>query len=108
MKRRQVEKPFQRWGRIIFRYRWAVVATWFFLLSILIPFAIHTPALLKDNGFTPVGSSSQIGIQKLEESLGMSAATLDIVMESTTGENLTTSLSSKRISEELSRYHGTN
>ncbi|HEY2495073.1 MAG TPA: MMPL family transporter [Paenibacillus sp.] len=102
MKRRQVEKPFQRWGRIIFRYRWAVVATWFFLLSILIPFAVNTPALLKDNGFTPVGSPSQIGIQKLEENLGMSAAALDIVLESTTGENLTTSLSSKRISEELS------
>lgn len=101
MKQRQVEKPFQRWGRVMFRYRWAVVVAWFFLLCILIPFAVNTPHLLKDNGFTPVGSPSQIGIQKLENNLGMSAATLDIVLESTTGENLTTSVSTNRINEEL-------
>ncbi|MCJ8015262.1 MMPL family transporter [Paenibacillus sp. KQZ6P-2] len=98
---RQVKTPIRQWGRLIYRYRWAVVTAWVFLICFLGFFAVRTPSLLHDSGFVPTGSSSERGITFLENKLGMSAASLDIVLESTSGENLTTSEAQNRIWEEL-------
>ncbi|GIP27873.1 membrane protein [Paenibacillus sp. J23TS9] len=106
MKERQIKAPIRQWGSIIFRYRWAVVFAWVFLICFLGFFAVRTPSLLQDSGFTPTGSSSERGIVFLEEKLGMSAASLDIVMESTSGENLTTSEAQAKIWEELAPLRG--
>ncbi|MWV44054.1 MMPL family transporter [Paenibacillus sp. HJL G12] len=99
--KRQVKAPIQQWGSVIFRYRWAVVTAWVFLICFLGFFAVRTPSLLQDSGFVPNGSSSEEGIVFLEEKLGMSAASMDIVLESTSGENLTTSVAQNRIWKEL-------
>lgn len=101
MNQRLWERPFREWGKKIYHYRWAVVVSWFFLLCILTPLALQITSLLKDNGFTPVGSPSYLGIEKLENGLGMSAATLEIVLESRTGQNLTTSEASMGIKRQL-------
>ncbi|GAF06298.1 MMPL protein [Paenibacillus pini JCM 16418] len=86
----------------MFRYRWAVVVLWIFLLCFLALFAYRTPSLLHENGFAPKGSSSVLGIEVLEKQLGMSSASIEIVMESIKGENLTTTASQQRIWSELS------
>ncbi|MGN7358174.1 MMPL family transporter [Paenibacillus sp. SAF-054] len=101
MKERQIIAPVRQWGSFMFRYRWAVAAAWVFLICFLGFFAVRTPSMLEDSGFTPTGSSSERGIAFLEEKLGMSAATMEIVLESTSGENITTSEAQTRIWEQL-------
>lgn len=98
---RQNKAPNRQWGSMMFRYRWAVALAWVFLICLLGFFAVRMPSMLQDSGFTPTGSSSERGIAFLEEKLGMSAASLEIVLESTNGENLTTSAAQKRLWEEL-------
>lgn len=101
MKERQKKASVRQWGSIIFRYRWTVVSAWVFLIVCLGFFAIRTPSMLQDTGFTPNGSSSVRGIALLEEKLGLSAASLDIVIQSTSGQNLTTFEKKSKIWEEL-------
>lgn len=55
-------------------------------IVVLGAFAVRTPSLLQDSGFTPTGSQSERGIAFLEENLDMSAASLDIVLQSTEGK----------------------
>lgn len=101
MKERQNKAPGRQWGNVIFRYRWAVATAWVFFIVVLGIFALKTPSLLQDSGFTPKGSQSEKGIAFLEEKLAMSAASLDIVLQSTEGKNLTASEAQDRIWEEL-------
>lgn len=101
MKERQYKTPKRQWGSIIYRCRWAVAIAWVFFIVVLGAFAVRTPSLLQDSGFTPTGSQSERGIAFLEENLDMSAASLDIVLQSTEGKNLTASEAQDRIWEEL-------
>ncbi|WP_160043235.1 MMPL family transporter [Paenibacillus sp. USDA918EY] len=101
MRKRQSIAPSGQWGSIIFRYRWAVAIAWVFFIVVLGMFAFRTPSLLQDSGFTPTGSQSERGIAFLEEKLGMSAASIDIVLQSREGKNLTVSGEQARIWEEL-------
>lgn len=101
MKERQYKAPKRQWGSIIYRCRWAVAIAWVFFIVVLGTFAVRTPSLLQDSGFTPTGSQSERGIAFLEENLDMSAASLDIVLQSTEGKNLTASEAQDRIWEEL-------
>ena len=89
------------WGRQIYRYRKAIVVTWLLLFCVLLPFAFKRRPFCKDNGFTPKDSPAQIGIEKLEEGLGLSAASLDIVVVSQHDENLTAGTAQRRILTEL-------
>ncbi|WP_433941139.1 MMPL family transporter [Paenibacillus lautus] len=89
------------WGRLIYRYRKAIVVTWLILFCVLLPFAFKLPSILQHNGFTPKDSPAQIGIEKLEEGLGLSAASLDIVVVSRHDENLTAGTAQRRILTEL-------
>ena len=66
----------------------------------MLPFAFK-PSILRHNGFTPKDSPAQIGIEKLEEGLGLSAASLDIVVVSQHDENLTAGTAQRRILTEL-------
>lgn len=90
-----------RWGRFVFRFRRAIVAAWFVLFCMLIPFALQLPSQLHQNGFSPKDSPYLIGIEKLEEGLGLSASMIDIVIEGEEGQNLTTGKQQKRILDEL-------
>ncbi|OME90871.1 MULTISPECIES: MMPL family transporter [Paenibacillus] len=89
------------WGRQIYRYRKAIVVTWLLLFCGLLPFAFKLPSILQHNGFTPKDSPAQIGIEKLEEGLGLSAASLDVVVVSQHDENLTAGTAQRRILTEL-------
>ncbi|MFE0555580.1 MMPL family transporter [Paenibacillus sp. NPDC058910] len=89
------------WGRQIYRYRKAIVVTWLLLFCGLLPFAFKLPSILEHNGFTPKDSPAQIGIEKLEEGLGLSAASLDVVVVSQHDENLTAGTAQRRILTEL-------
>lgn len=93
--------PLYRWGQQIYRCRKAIVLAWLALFCVLLPFALKLPSILEHNGFTPKDSPSQVGLEKLEEGLGLSAASLDIVVVSRTNENLTAGTAQKRILEEL-------
>lgn len=93
--------PLYRWGQQIYRCRKAIVLAWLALFCVLLPFALKLPSILEHNGFTPKDSPSQVGLEKLEEGLGLSAASLDIVVVSRTKENLTAGTAQKRILEEL-------
>lgn len=92
------------WGRFIYRHRKSIVVAWCLLFCGLIPFAFKLPSLLQHNGFTPKDSPSQAGVEKLEEGLGLSAASLDIVIISQDDENLTTGTSQRRIMTELEPF----
>lgn len=95
------ENMFYRWGRFVYRFRRAIVAAWFVLFCVLIPFALQLPSQLQQNGFSPEDSPYLIGIEKLEEGLGLSSTTIDIVIVGKEGENLTTGKQQKRILNEL-------
>ncbi|MFC7681020.1 MMPL family transporter [Paenibacillus sp. GCM10028914] len=102
MKQHGEETLLNRWGRLVYRFRRAIVAAWFVLFCFMIPFALYLPSQLQQNGFTPDDSPYLVGIDKLEEGLGLSSTALDIVIVSNTGENLTTGKEQRRILEELS------
>ncbi|KKO53713.1 MMPL family transporter [Paenibacillus sp. DMB20] len=101
MIRHGAESPLYRWGRFVYRFRRAIVATWIVLFCLMIPFAILLPSMLQQNGFTPANSPALEGVKKLEEGLGLSSTAIDIVVVSRTGENLTTGTRQKRILREL-------
>ncbi|MEW9674208.1 MMPL family transporter [Ammoniphilus sp. 3BR4] len=73
---------FWSWGLSMYRYRWIVVLFWILLFAGLVFFAQRVPGLLKDNGFTPVGSDSDVGLIRLEEQLGFAPAMLTLVYTS--------------------------
>lgn len=75
---------FWRFGMAMFRYRKLVVVLWVILFLALVPFAQQAPGLLKDNGFTPTGSESDLGFHKMKEELGIAAWSMQVVYESDT------------------------
>ena len=101
MKQHGKETLLYKWGRFVYRFRRAIVAAWFVLFCILIPFAIQLPSQLQQNGFSPEESPYLTGMEKLEEGLGLSSTSIDIVIVSRTGENLTSGKEQKRILKEL-------
>lgn len=104
MKQHGEETLLYRWGRIVYRFRRAIVAAWFVLFCCMLPLALLLPSQLHQNGFTPDESPYLKGIEKLENGLGLTTTSLDIVIVSRTGENLTTGKQQKRILEELAPF----
>jgi RND superfamily putative drug exporter len=73
---------FWHWGRGMFRLRWIIVSIWILLFIILALFAQKAPALLKDNGFTPRGSDSDLGLIQLQQKLDFPASTFTLIYQS--------------------------
>ena len=90
------EGAFWKWGQWMYRYRILVLALW---LVIFIGFALIAPqttALLRDNGFTPKGSDSDIGQTALMEELDLPDSVITIVYEGI-GLDLTSEEQKERI-----------
>lgn len=75
---------FWRWGRVIYRHRWIVVLVSVLLFAGLGFFAEKVPELLKDNGFSPRGSESDIGLTRLQDQLGIAPSMVSLVYTSGT------------------------
>jgi RND superfamily putative drug exporter len=73
---------FWHWGRGMYRLRWIIVSIWILLFIILALFAQKAPALLKDNGFTPRGSDSDLGLIQLQQKLNFPASTFTLIYQS--------------------------
>lgn len=73
---------FWHWGKSMYRLRWAVVSIWIILFICLAFFAQKAPALLKDNGFTPRGSDSDLGLIQLQKKLDYPASTFTLIYQS--------------------------
>ncbi len=70
---------FWRWGLWIYRRRNAVLLLWLLMTFALAGFAVRTPGILTDSGFTPEGSGSQQGLLRLQEKLGAAQSTVDVM-----------------------------
>lgn len=73
---------FWHWGKSMYRLRWVVVSIWIILFICLAFFAQKAPALLKDNGFTPRGSDSDLGLIQLQKKLDYPASTFTLIYRS--------------------------
>src|SRR5690554_546938 len=73
---------FWKWGHLMFRFRWLVLSFWLLLFVSLSFLAFQTPSLLKDNGFTPHGSESEIALEQLRADLDYSSSQLQLIYES--------------------------
>ncbi|OCT11660.1 MMPL family protein [Paenibacillus pectinilyticus] len=80
---------FWRWGYAMFRFRWLVLAIGIILMLSFAVFAQKTPGILKDNGFTPKGSESDLGLIQMHDDLGVVRTQLNIVYTGMNGLNLT-------------------
>lgn len=69
------EGRFAALGRLIYKRRRIVLAIWLVLFAGFGLLAQKTPGLLKDNGFTPVGSGSDLGLERLRDDLGYPPST---------------------------------
>jgi RND superfamily putative drug exporter len=76
----------KRWlwhfGLAMYRYRWIVVLIWTLIFAGLGYFAHKVPDLLKDNGFSPYGSESETGQNRMQSQLGHPPSMLTIVYTS--------------------------
>ncbi|TCZ76140.1 MMPL family transporter [Paenibacillus albiflavus] len=81
---REVSKKgaFWHWGNWMYKLRFIVLVFWVLLLAGSAIFAAKAPGLLKDNGFTPVGSESDNGIKLIQDHLQTSASVMNLVYES--------------------------
>lgn len=84
MKESSAQGLFWKWGSGMYRLRWFVVAAWVVLFAAMGLFAKEAPNLLKDNGFTPRGSESDIGFAALQQELGFPSSFLTLVYTSDT------------------------
>ncbi|MDB5053185.1 MAG: putative drug exporter of the superfamily [Bacilli bacterium] len=73
---------FWRFGQNMYKYRWFVLIVWLVLMVLFVPLAKKTPGLLKDTGFTPEGSESNVGFRQLSEQLDFPASQLNLVYTS--------------------------
>ncbi|WP_199624772.1 MMPL family transporter [Paenibacillus alkalitolerans] len=70
------------WGVAMYRFRWTVVLISALVFAVMAYYAQEVPGLLKDNGFTPRGSDSDIGLTLLERELDFAPSTLTLVYTS--------------------------
>ncbi len=82
MKERRENGFFWRWGRFIFRFRWVVLLLSAALFLLMGQYARQVPELLKDNGFAPTGSESDVGFHLMEDKLGMASSAVTLVYAS--------------------------
>lgn len=73
---------FWSWGNVMYEWRWIVTLISILLFVVMLPFARNLPDVLKENGFTPVGSESDEGYNLMENKLGVQSSSIDIVYSS--------------------------
>ncbi|HWO75278.1 MAG TPA: MMPL family transporter [Bacillus sp. (in: firmicutes)] len=100
MKNRGGRVFFSNLGRLTYRYRWIITSSWAVLFIFTSIFAQRLPEMLKESGFTPEQSESDLGFETLEEKLGMSPSTLNLVYTSN-HLDLTDESQTERIIESL-------
>ncbi|MDZ5471312.1 MMPL family transporter [Bacillus sp. 31A1R] len=66
----------------MYERRYLVTLFSIILFLTMIPFARDLPNVLKENGFTPVGSESDQGYQQMEHTLGIESSSLTVVYKS--------------------------
>lgn len=93
---------FWRFGNGVFKHRKLVIAIWTVLFVVMAVFAVQVPSMLKDDGFTPAGSESDIGLQLLQSEMGISSTSMEIVYESKDGSSLADETKQKEIMDSLS------
>ncbi|MFD2671430.1 MMPL family transporter [Marinicrinis sediminis] len=69
-------------GKGVYTHRVKIVIGFVVLLAGLAWFASQTPQRLTDNGFTPYGSESQLGLERLQTNLDYPGTMLQLVYES--------------------------
>ncbi|MCR8643681.1 MMPL family transporter [Paenibacillus sp. N1-5-1-14] len=84
MRETETKGRFWHWGNLMFKFRWLVLCIWIVLLGVSAIFAVQAPGLLKDNGFTPKGSQSDVGLISLRDDFGFPGSVLNLVYESKT------------------------
>ncbi|TCN19749.1 MMPL family transporter [Mesobacillus foraminis] len=66
----------------MYRYRWLISAVWSILFIFSAVYSERLPEMLKESGFIPQGSESELGFDRLQEELGASPSTLHLVYTS--------------------------
>lgn len=101
---REVSKKgvFWHWGNWMYKYRFLILVFWIIILAGSAVFAAKAPGLLKDNGFTPIGSESDIGMKLIQEKLDTPASVMNLVFESDQ-LNLTEEAHKKTIMDSLDK-----
>lgn len=94
---------FWSWGYAMFRFRWLVLALGIVLMLSFAMFAQQTPSMLKDNGFTPKGSESDLGLIQMQDELGVPRTQLNIVYKGINGLNLTEKTQQQAIMDSLGK-----
>jgi RND superfamily putative drug exporter len=94
---------FWRWGFAMFRFRHLVLAIGIVLMLSFAVFAQQTPSMLKDNGFTPKGSESDLGLIQMQDELGVPRTQLNIVYKGHNGLNLTDTTQKQAIMDSLDK-----
>ncbi|MGZ9583256.1 MMPL family transporter [Paenibacillus marinisediminis] len=92
---------FWRWGNGVFKHRRFIISLWIVLFVIMAAFAVQVPSMLKDDGFTPVGSESDVGLKLLTENMNIPSTSMDIVYESDDGSTITDEQSTKKVLDSL-------
>ncbi len=88
--RESMEKGvFWKWGHAMFRFRWLVLTIGISLMLIFAIFAQKAPGMLKDNGFTPKGSESDLGLIQMRDELGVPRTQLNFVYTGHNGLDIT-------------------
>lgn len=82
MKETTQEGRFAALGRLMYARRRMMLIVWVLLFAGFGLLAQKTPGLLKDNGFTPKGSDSDLGLERLQTDLGFPPSTLQLVYTS--------------------------
>lgn len=75
---------FKTWGRTMFKYRKMIVLIWMALFLALAVFASQAQSKLTDNGFTPKGSDSDLGLQVMADTFGGEKVYLRLLYKSDT------------------------
>lgn len=84
MRELEAAAGFWNWGMFMFRFRWIIVGVWIVIFSFSITYAEKLPNLLTNNGFTPTGSESDIGLTKMQKQLDLAPSELSLVYTSKT------------------------
>ncbi len=88
-----------RYGRLVSRWRWLIVAAWVVLLAVSVPLSVHVTDNLTSNGFSLPGSESTKASDIVTQKFGAAPPQAMVVFQSTTA-----SLSDVAYEEEIAQF----
>jgi RND superfamily putative drug exporter len=74
--------PFYRFGRAVYRWRWATLAVWAVLLALALPLAPRVARVLQPGGFSSASLESQRAVAAIQDALGENPASLLVIYSS--------------------------